>query len=158
MAFVTNRLQKDERWQIHLLGDWPNPWCRDDSDKRTNHELQRTLDPNKKYHQRKPTIIKSNEQDILYKLSQPHGDNSIIRVCVIYDIGRGLISQQQTRVGVTGINNLTVVSSSILRTLWKGLCHKITKRLLECQRFAYQMLIWSCWRSKNIARKMFVLP
>ena len=27
-----------------------NPWCRDDSAKRTNHELQRTLDPNKKYH------------------------------------------------------------------------------------------------------------
>ena len=24
MAYVTNRLQKDERWQRHLLGDWSN--------------------------------------------------------------------------------------------------------------------------------------
>ena len=52
-----------------------NPWRRDDSAKRTNHELHRTLDPNRKYHQRKPITIKLNEQKILYKLSQPYGDN-----------------------------------------------------------------------------------
>ena len=53
-----------------------NPWRRDDSAKRTNHELHITLDPNRKYHQRKPITIKLNEQKILYKLSQPHGDNT----------------------------------------------------------------------------------
>ena len=31
--------------------------------------------PKQKYHQRKPITIKLNEQKILYKLSQQHGDN-----------------------------------------------------------------------------------
>ena len=31
----------------------------------------------KKYHQRKAKTIKLNEQKILYKLSQPHGDNMV---------------------------------------------------------------------------------
>ena len=43
-----------------------------------HHELQITLDPNKKYHQRKPITINWNEQKILYKLSQPHGDNRFV--------------------------------------------------------------------------------
>ena len=30
----------------------------------------------KKYHQRKPITIKLNEQKLLYKLSQPHGNNT----------------------------------------------------------------------------------
>ena len=34
--------------------------------------------PKQKYHQRKPIAIKLNEQKILYKLSQPHGDSNHI--------------------------------------------------------------------------------
>ena len=30
MAYVTNRLQKDERWQRHLLGDWPDRMASDE--------------------------------------------------------------------------------------------------------------------------------
>ena len=66
----------------------PNPWRRDDSAKRTNHELHITLDPNRKYHQRKPITIKLNEQKILYKLSQPHGDNTTCSSTDIYHICR----------------------------------------------------------------------
>ena len=38
------------------------PWRRYDSAKRKSNELQGTLDPNKKYHQRKPIAIRLNEQ------------------------------------------------------------------------------------------------
>ena len=39
-----------------------NPWRRDDSAMRPNNELHGTLDPNRKYHQRKPITIRLNEQ------------------------------------------------------------------------------------------------